>query len=116
MKVARRSEPAKHRSNIQNNMKTTYARVSYLFARKIDTNLIAFSKNVIALMQTNVGLFKTPVPDLVTVTNATNALEVAVQEALEGGKIAVATRNAARAELLSLSAATRGLRAERLQG
>lgn len=83
-------------------MKTNYARVSYLFARKIDTNLIAFGKNVLVLMLQAIGIYKTPVPDLATVTTAVSALEVAVQEALEGGKIAIAARNAARAELLSL--------------
>ncbi len=44
----------------------------------------------------------TPLPALTVVPTAVNALETAVHEALDGGKIAIATRNAARAEMLSL--------------
>ncbi|HMJ06588.1 MAG TPA: fibronectin type III domain-containing protein, partial [Chthoniobacterales bacterium] len=39
---------------------------------------------------------------LATVTTALNTLETAVQEAMDGGKIAIASRNAARAQVLSL--------------
>ena len=46
--------------------------------------------------------YPTPSPTLVTITTSVDAFEVAVQEALDGGKIAIATRNAARVELLSL--------------
>lgn len=83
-------------------MTISYPRVSLTFARKIDTNLIAFVRNVIALMTENVAIYKTPVPDLATVTTAVNTLETAVHEALEGGRIAIAARNAARAMMLSL--------------
>ena len=84
-------------------MKTsgTYPRVSLAFARKIDTDLIAFTRNVITLMTGN-PQYPTPSPALTVVTTAVNALETAVHDALDGGKIAIATRNAARAEMLSL--------------
>jgi len=78
-----------------------YPRVSLGFARKIDTDLIAFTRNVITLMTGNAH-YPTPSPTLETVTTAVNALETAVHDALDGGKIAIATRNAARAEMLSL--------------
>lgn len=84
-------------------MKTSgsYPRVSLSFARKIDTDLIAFTRNVITLMTGN-AQYPTPSPALTVVTTAVNALETAVHDALDGGKIAIATRNAARAEMLSL--------------
>jgi hypothetical protein len=84
-------------------MKTsgTYPRVSLAFARKIDTDLIAFTRNVITLMTGN-AQYPTPSPALTVITTAVNALETAVHDALDGGKIAIATRNAARAEMLSL--------------
>ncbi|MEY2565388.1 MAG: hypothetical protein QOH88_3581 [Verrucomicrobiota bacterium] len=78
-----------------------YPRVSLSFARKIDTDLIAFVRNIIALMTGN-PLYLTPLPTLAVLTTAVNALETAVHDALDGGKIAIATRNAARAEMLSL--------------
>ncbi len=78
-----------------------YPRVALSFARKIDTDLIAFTRKVIALM-TNNPQYPTPKPDLPALTASVNAFETAVQEALDGGKIAIATRNAARVELLAL--------------
>jgi hypothetical protein len=78
-----------------------FPRVSLAFARKIDTDLIAFVRNIITLMTGN-PKYPTPLPTLTVVTTSVNAFEVAVQEALDGGKIAIATRNAARTELLSL--------------
>jgi hypothetical protein len=44
----------------------------------------------------------TPSPTLKVIGTAVDALETAVHDALDGGRIAIATRNAARAELLSL--------------
>jgi Fibronectin type III domain len=84
-------------------MKTSgmYPRVSLAFARKIDTDLIAFTRNVVTLMTGN-SQYPTPSPTLKVLTTAVDALETAVHEALDGGKIAIATRNAARAEMLSL--------------
>jgi hypothetical protein len=71
------------------------------FARKIDTDLIAFVRNIVTLMTGSV-LYPTPSPTLTTITTSVDAFETAVQEALDGGKIALAARNAARAALLSL--------------
>jgi hypothetical protein len=84
-------------------MKTsgTYPRVSLAFARKIDTDLIAFTRNVITLMTGN-AQYPAPSPEMKVLDLAVNALETAVHGALDGGKIAIATRNAARAEMLSL--------------
>ena len=78
-----------------------YARVALSFARKVDTDLIAFVRNVIALMTGNTQ-YPTPTPTLAVLTTAVNAFETAVHEALNGGKIVIATRNAARVELLAL--------------
>lgn len=78
-----------------------FPRVSLAFARKIDTDLIAFVRNVITLMTGN-PKYPTPLPALTVITTSVNAFEVAVHDALDGGKIVIATRNAARVELLSL--------------
>jgi hypothetical protein len=78
-----------------------YSRVSLGFARKIDTDLIAFTRNVVTLMTGNLQ-YPTPSPTLAIITTSVDAFEVAVHDALDGGKIAIATRNAARVELLSL--------------
>jgi hypothetical protein len=79
----------------------SYPRVSLAFARKLVTELIAFARNIITLMTGN-PQYPTPSPTLAAITTAVNALETAVHEALDGGKIAIATRNAAQAEVLSL--------------
>ncbi len=78
-----------------------YARVALSFARKIDTDLIAFVRNVIALITDNTQ-YPTPAPTLAALTTSVNAFETTVHEALNGGKIVIATRNAARVELLML--------------
>jgi hypothetical protein len=78
-----------------------FPRVSLAFARKIDTDLIAFVRNVITMM-TGSLIYPTPLPTLAILTTAVNGFETAVHEALDGGKVAIATRNAARVELLSL--------------
>jgi len=78
-----------------------YARVALSFARKIDTDLIAFVRNVITLMTGN-PKYPTPSPTLAAVTTSVNDFETAVHDALDGGKIAIATRNAARVSLLAL--------------
>lgn len=78
-----------------------FPRVSLAFARKIDTDLIAFVRNVITMVTGN-PTYPTPSPTLATITTSVNAFEIAVHDALDGGKVAIATRNAARAELLSL--------------
>lgn len=46
--------------------------------------------------------YPTPSPTLAVITTSVNAFETSVHDALDGGKIAIATRNAARNELLSL--------------
>ena len=46
--------------------------------------------------------YPTPSPTLAVITTSVNAFEIAVHDALDGGKIAIVTRNAARAELLAL--------------
>ena len=78
-----------------------FPRVSLSFAKKIDTDLIAFVRNAIALITGN-PKYPTPSPSLATITTSVDAFEVAVHDALDGGRIALATRNAARVELLSL--------------
>lgn len=78
-----------------------YPRVSLGFARKIDTGLIAFARNVISMITGN-SQYPTPRPTLVVLTSSVNTFETAVHDALDGGKIAIATRNAERATVLSL--------------
>ena len=79
-----------------------YPRVSLGFANRSDTYVIAFTRNVINLMTADKTDYPTPSPTLAVVTTAVDAFEVAVHEALDGGKIKIAARNAARAELLAL--------------
>lgn len=77
-----------------------FPRVSISFARKVDTALIAFVKNVVTLLA---GLTsQSPSPSLATITTSVSAFETAVHEALNGGKILIGARNAARNELLAL--------------
>jgi hypothetical protein len=78
-----------------------YPRVSLAFARKIDTDLIAFTRNVVTLMTGNTN-YPTPSPALAVITASVDTFETKVHDALDGGKIAIATRNAGRNELLSL--------------
>ena len=78
-----------------------FARVALSFARKVDTDLIAFVRNVITLMTGNTQ-YPTPTPTLAALTTSVNAFETAVHDALNGGRIIIATRNAARVELLAL--------------
>ena len=78
-----------------------YARVALSFARKIDTDLVAFVRKVVT-MTTGNAQYPDPDPALAVVTTSVDAFETAVHEALDGGKIAIATRNAARVELLAL--------------
>ena len=78
-----------------------YARVALSFARKIDTDLIAFVRNVITMMTGN-AQYASPTPALAALTTAVNDFETAVHDALDGGKIAIATRNASRVNLLAM--------------
>lgn len=77
-------------------------RVSYAFTRLVVTALIAFVRNVVTLMTGN-PKFTNPTPPLADVTTAVDTLETAVHDALDGGKVAIATRNAAGVKLLSLT-------------
>jgi hypothetical protein len=79
-----------------------FPRVSLAFARKIDTILIAFVRNILTLLAASTSQYPTPSPTLATITTALNAFETAVHEALNGGRILIGARNAARSELLSL--------------
>src|SRR5258708_143680 len=78
------------------------SRVSLGFALLLNTELIANVRNIITLMTGN-AQYPTPNPTLATMTTSVNAFETTVHDALDGGKIAIATRNAARADLLSLT-------------
>ena len=80
----------------------SYARASYAFVALINTQLIAFLRNVITLMTGN-AQYPTPSPTLEVMKAAVDAFETAVHEALDGGKIAIATRDAQRVEVLSLA-------------
>ena len=79
-----------------------FPRVSLGFARKIDTGLIAFVKNILTLLAGLSRQYPTPSPSLATITTAVNAFETKVHDALNGGKIELGARNAARNEVLSL--------------
>jgi len=79
-----------------------FPRVSLGFARKIDTGLIAFVKNILTLLAGLSSQYPTPSPSLATITTAVNAFETKVHDALNGGKIELGARNAARNEVLSL--------------
>ncbi|MGI9086777.1 MAG: hypothetical protein ACR2HH_03390 [Chthoniobacterales bacterium] len=77
------------------------ARVSLAFALLINTQLIAFARNVVTLLTGN-AQYPTPNPALTVVTTAINAFETALHDALDGGRLLIATRNALREELLTL--------------
>lgn len=87
-----------------NNNNTTgfLPRVSLSFVRKIDAQLIVFVRNIITLLAQLSGQYPTPSPKLTTITTAVNAFETKVQDAMNGGKIQIGARNAARNELVSL--------------
>ncbi|MEA3188190.1 MAG: hypothetical protein QOD99_2020 [Chthoniobacter sp.] len=78
-----------------------FARVALSFTRKNDTKFIAFTRNVLTLMTGN-ATCPNPTPSLPTVTDSVDGFETAVHDALNGGRIEIATRNAARSELLAL--------------
>lgn len=61
------------------------ARVKLGFSRLSVANKILTARSVVAQMTLNATSFPTPNPDLLTVTDATNALEAAAQAALKGG-------------------------------
>ena len=77
------------------------ARVALGFVRINAGQLVEFIRNIITLMTGNAN-FTTPSPPLATVTSAVDQFDSLVQEALNGDRIVIAARNAARASLLSL--------------
>jgi hypothetical protein len=77
-------------------------RVSLGFALLLDTKLIAFVRNIITMMTGNTN-YPTPNPTLAVVTTSVDTFETTVHDAMDGGKVAIATRNAAREDLLSLT-------------
>src|SRR2546423_8372806 len=79
-----------------------FPRVSLSFARKIDTGLIAFVKNIVTLLAGLSSQYPSPSPSLETITTAVNAFGTKVHDALNGGKIEIGARNAAPHEGLSL--------------
>jgi len=79
-----------------------YPRVAITpFGKMNAVELIPEARNIVTLMTGNES-YLAPVPTLAVVTAQINALETAVGEAKDGGKIAIATRNAEQASLLSL--------------
>ena len=78
-----------------------YARVALSFTRKADADLIVFVRNVITMLTGNTQ-YPTPMPTLATVTTAVNDFEAKVHDALDGGKIPIATRNASRVQIMAL--------------
>jgi hypothetical protein len=78
-----------------------FPRVAFTFATMANTDLISFVRNLVILITGN-PLYPTPLPALAAITTAVDAFELAVQEASGRDKLAIATRNARRVELLSL--------------
>lgn len=82
--------------------KTSYIRVALIFMMMLNLELIAFVRNVLSQLKANPA-YTDPNPPLATVATAVDTFETAVQEAVDGGQIAIARRNAARAEVLALT-------------
>lgn len=82
-------------------MKKPIVRVSLAFARRVAIFVLAFARNVVKLMTNNLN-YPTPSPTLASVTAAADDLEEAIQNAFDGGKIAIATRNAALVTLVGI--------------
>lgn len=76
-------------------------RVSLGFTRLLDGDLSGFSANVVASLTSNPG-YTTPLIPLTEITIAQTAFDNAVAAALDGGKLAIAQRDAAREALVSL--------------
>ena len=70
-----------------------------MFIYLINTDLIAFVRNVITMMTAN-PKYPSLDPALADVTTLVNTFETTVHAALDGGKLPIATRNAAREDLL----------------
>ena len=77
------------------------ARVSYGFSRLKASVFITFVRNVVTLMTGNAN-FETPSPALEAITRAANNFASLVEQALNGDRIVIKARNAARVVLLNL--------------
>jgi hypothetical protein len=77
------------------------ARVSLAFALLLDTKLIAFFRNVVAMMTDN-PVYTKPEPTLPDVTAKVDLFEQQVQKAADRSTLAIATRNQTRGEVLTL--------------
>src|SRR5947209_16725812 len=77
-------------------------RVSNRFGRLLDSDLITFVRNILNLLAALATKYPTPVPSLAAVQTALDNFSTSVQNALNGGRIEIGARNAARRALLSL--------------
>lgn len=81
-----------------------YPRVSRLFASLPVTLLIGFLRNVIAMLTGNTSyLTPPPNPTLAEMKTAVDDLEAKNQAAMNGGRVEIATRNAAQVSTLNLA-------------
>ncbi len=74
-------------------------KVSLVFVRLSDGNLLVFAENVITAMTGNAN-FATPSPTLLAVTALKDAFSVAIANAYDGGRTLTAIKNAAKKELV----------------
>lgn len=78
-----------------------YPRVALGYVRKTNPDLLAFVRNVITLMKDN-SQYPAPQPALADIATSADLFEGALHDALDGGRLALAARNAARVALLAL--------------
>ncbi len=78
-----------------------------IFGKLNAVALIPVARKIVAMLTGNVS-YPEPVPTLETVTAQIDSLETAVHQAIDGGKVAIATRNA---EYVALQALLRQLAA-----
>src|SRR5207342_3258540 len=79
----------------------TEPRVSLAFAKERAAPLLVFGRNVVTMMTGNPA-FVTPYPTLASLTTALDTLGTTTEAAMDRSRQAIATRNAARAVVLSL--------------
>jgi len=79
----------------------TEPRVSLAFAKERAALLLVFGRNVVTMMTGNPA-FTTPYPTLASLTTALDTLETTTEAAMDRSRQAIASRNAARAAVLSL--------------
>lgn len=78
-----------------------YPRVSLGFVQLSDTALITFTTNVVTMLTGNVS-YPTPTPALASVATANQKFSGLTVDALNRDRIVIATRNAARENLITL--------------